>query len=142
MADLSVTATQVLVSAAGGTYNGTAGEAITAGQPVYVSTGSTLMIADANATTSATTVASVKGIALNGGATGQPIQVQTGGTITIGAGAAPAVGTVYRLSETAGGIAPVGDTTNSHYVSIIGVGGATNTIKLSIYNSGVTSSAS
>ena len=132
MADLTVTASQVLSSTGAVFATGTAGATITAGQPVYYD-GTNYQPADANA--SSTTAAAV-GIALHASLTGQPIKIQTAGDITIGAGAAPAVGTIYVVSATAGGIAPSSDGTTGWYTTILGVGAATNIIKLQIYASG------
>lgn len=133
MADLSITATEVLyISGQKVTYN--AGETITAGQVVYKSS-NTLKLADADSTLA---LATVVGIALNGGATGQPIACQTSGTITIGATAAMTQGEIYLLSATAGGIAPEGDiATEDDYVVVLGVANDSDQIVLNIHNSGV-----
>jgi hypothetical protein len=61
--------------------------------------------------------------------------VQTAGPITIGAGAAPAVGTIYCLSATAGGIAPSADLATGNRTTILGVGAATNAIVLRVNSS-------
>jgi len=132
MADISVTATSVVPYANEQTAVGVAGETITAGQVVYLnSTTGKLMKADAD--TAAESVC--KGIALNGGALNQPIKYQYGGEITIGA--TVAVGTVYVVSATAGGIAPLADLTSGDYVSILGVASTAARIKLNIFNSGI-----
>jgi hypothetical protein len=89
-------------------------------------------LSDANA--SATTKA-ITGIALNGAAIGQPVSVQTSGTITIGA--TVAVGTIYVVSATAGGIAPSTDLASTWGTIIIGVADTTGTIKLQFFDSGV-----
>lgn len=140
MADLTVTATQVLPGAesAGATFaSGVAGATITAGQPVYLdTTTSTYKVADNNDTSA--TLAVVAGIALHGAASGQPLKIQTGGPFTIGAGAAPTVGIIYCLSATAGGIAPSADLATGNRVTILGVGAASNAINLRIYASGQT----
>lgn len=134
MADLSVTASQVLpgLESAGATFaNGTAGASITAGQAVYLDTAAgTYKLADANDSTATAVVA---GIALHAASTGQPLRIQTAGPLTIGAGAAPAVGMIYAVSATAGGIAPQADLTTGHRTSIIGVGTATGVITLRIW---------
>ena len=93
MADLSITAAQVLPDPSGDVYNGIAGATITAGQSVYLdATTTTVKLADADASAAA---AAAIGIALHAATSGQPIRVQRSGTPTLGAGAAPAVGTVY-----------------------------------------------
>lgn len=131
MADLSITAAQVLAGSDADIYDGIAGEAVTAGQALYIATANNrLYKADANFQSKA----NVKGIALEGAAAGQPVSVQTKGTITLGAGAAPPVGTVYWLSETAGGIAPFVDLdSGAMYGTYLGTAGANNTLILGIH---------
>ena len=75
------------------------------------------------------------GVALNGGATGQPIIVAVSGKFN--PGATVAVGTVYILSATAGGICPAADLASSSFCSVIGVGTDTDELTLGINNSGV-----
>lgn len=136
MADLAITATQVLPGTGARYADGTAGAAITAGQVCYQSTSDTMLLADADAGTPA--AANARGIALNGAAIGQPVRIQTEGTITLGAAAAPVKGTVYVLSGTAGGIAPVADLAAGDRVTVIGVGGTTaGTLVMSIFASNV-----
>ncbi len=138
MADLSITATQVLKGSGAVVANGTAGATITAGQTLYAdSTDSNkLKLAQADGTAAEATCV---GIALHAAGSGQPIQYQTGGTITIGAGAAPAEGMIYVLSDTAGGLAPhtdADDPVSTEYTSIIGAADGSNGIVLKILNSG------
>ena len=128
MADLTFTASQVLPDSTGTTVRGTAGATITAGQPLYLdSVTNTYKLADANA--SALTAAAV-GLALHAALSGQPITLQTGGSPTMGAGAAPTVGIVYVVSATAGGLAPAADLASGHYTTIMGVGAASNKLKM------------
>lgn len=132
MADLTVTAANVVAGANARIVPGTAGATITAGQLVYLdATDNKFKLADADAAASAV----LAGIALNGGANNQPIDVQFGGRIN--PGATVVVGTIYVASSTAGGIAPVSDLGASDYVSIIGVGVTAALIELQIHNSGV-----
>jgi hypothetical protein len=134
MADVSVTATEVLKTSAtvvdsGGVF----GETVTAGQVVYkLSSDGKWYKADANLSAAA---AALKGIALNGGAANQPAVIAIGGTID--PGFTVTVGTVYVLSATAGGIAPAADLATGMYVGIVGVGLAADTLGLIIYSSGV-----
>ena len=134
MADLSITAAQVLPGADAILEHGTAGAAVTPGQPVYKDASDhKWKLADADSTSA---IASARGVAVSqSAADGQSISVQTGGTLTLGAGAGPAVGTIYVLSGTAGGIAPAADLASGDRTTILGVGGATNTLKLSVYAS-------
>lgn len=135
MTDLAITATQVLPGTAdSATFkNGTAGAAVTAGQPVYKdSTTGKYHPADANAS-AITSV--VEGIALHAAAADQPLKIQTGDDITLGAAASMTVGGVYVLSATAGGIAPVADLATGHRVSILGVAKTAAVLSLRIHNS-------
>lgn len=135
MADLSITAAQVISGADADFYDGTAGATITAGQVIYQdSVDSLLKLADADGSLAK---ANAKGIALHGASLNQPLRIQTSGTITLGAAAAPVVGKVYKLSITPGGISPFDDQdAGGQYDTNIGVGAATNTVKLAIYASG------
>ena len=134
MADITVTAANVVPDSGYQYVDGTAGETITAGQALYLkSSDSKYYKADCNdATAENRTLA---GIALHGGSAGQPLRVMTAGTVTIGA--TVAVGTIYVLSATAGGIAPSTDLVSGWYTTIIGIATTTGKIKLSILNSSV-----
>ena len=129
MADLTITAANVVAGSNARKTSGIAGVAITAGQAVYLSsTTGKYLLAD---TDSATAEARVPvGIALNGAAAGQPVEVQTSGDITIGA--TVAAGVAYYLSGTAGGICPVADVASGDYPSIIGMGISTTEIRIDI----------
>ncbi len=131
MADLSITASQVVPAGNPNTYS--AGAAITAGQTVYVS-GGTAYLADCDNTS---TTAGMRGIAVCSAASGQKVVVQSSGTIVIGAAASITEGTVFVLSDTAGGIKPVADLASGDYVTYIGVGDDSNGIVLNIHASGV-----
>lgn len=136
MADLTITATQVLPSTGARFADGTAGAAITAGQACYNSTSDTMLPADADAGTPA--AANVRGIALNGAAIGQPVRLQTEGIIILGAAAAPVKGTIYVLSGGAGGICPAADLAAADRVTVIGVGGTTaGTLVMDLFHSNV-----
>lgn len=129
MGDLTITASQVLKGAAAITEERTAGEAITAGQVVYVGTGGKVFLTDGDV--AATAVAF--GIALNdANAAEAPITIQTRGTITLGAGAAPAAGTVFVVSLTGGAIALVGDLATGDFVTVLGIGDGSSGMKMGI----------
>ena len=132
MADITVTAGDVVADAGASTRNGIAGATITAGQAVYVHADGTIQPARANAEATAV----LAGVALNGAATGQPVSYITRGTYT--AGATVAAGTVYVLSAAAaGGIAPEADLVNPNRVSLLGVGISATKIMVSRINTGV-----
>lgn len=125
MADLSITAANVLASATARTVTGVAGATITAGQPLYIDT------ADGNALKPAqntSTKSAFVGIALHAAADGQPITYcSRDEDFTIGA--TVAVGQVYILSDNAGGIAPISDAGSGDFIVVVGIGKSTTKIK-------------
>lgn len=129
--DISITAANVVPDDGYQYQDVVAGEAVTAGQVLYISSGTTAKIAHCETSTA---TAAARGIALHAASTGQPLRMMTGGTITIGG--TVALGKVYVLSAS-GGIAPVGDLANTDYVTVLGVGTTTAKIRLLIYPSGV-----
>jgi hypothetical protein len=132
-ADLSVTAANVVPASGYQFVDGTAGETITAGQPLYLKASDTrYWKADSDASSATATVI---GIALNGSSAGQPVRVQTGGDINIGA--TLTVGEIYVLSATAGAICPEGDLVTDDFVSILGVATTASNLKLRVFVSGV-----
>lgn len=136
MADIVITAANVVPSSGYGFTDGVAGEAITRGQLVYLKAADNEYYkADADDTSATSTV---KGVALQDAGNGQPLRIQTSGSITIGG--TVTVGTIYVASDTAGGIKPHGDLATGDYVSIVGVGTTAAIITMlpgGIYNSGV-----
>lgn len=135
MADISVTAANVLASSQATIRRGIAGATITAGQVVYEdSTASNkFKLADANA--SAATAAPV-GIALHGAADGQPLAIATedpdftpGGTLSITAASSNGV---YVLSATAGGFCLAADLAAGHYPNVLMVAKSTTKAVLKI----------
>jgi hypothetical protein len=124
MADISITASNVIGSALARRVSKSASSTITAGQPVYLT--STNLVAPADANASATT-AKVFGIAENGGATGQRISVITQDPALV-IGATVAIGDVLVLSATAGGIAPAADLATGHFCTVLGVAISTTAI--------------
>ena len=109
---------------------GIAGVAITAGQAVYLSSGTYLLAKGDTAPHAA-----AAGIALDNAAINQPVTVQYGGPINIGA--TTVVGQTYVVSAAnAGGIAPVSDLTTGNFVSTLGIATSASAIQVSINNSG------
>ena len=120
MADLAITASQVKAGAGAVEGTGVAGTGITAGQPVYEDQADgKIKLADSNLSLAA---AKAKGLALHGALANQPIRYQKGGKAIVGAGAAPAKGTIYVVSGTPGGIAPAADLVSGWHATILGVG--------------------
>jgi len=131
MADLSVTAAEVLAYAGATVKTGLAGETITAGMTVYLKSDGLLW--KAKALTAAEAAAA--GITLNGAAAGQPIQyVQAGG---IDPGATVVVGVVYGVTDTAGGIGDVAERTTPDFVTVLGIGVTASRIELNIQAGGI-----
>ena len=116
MADLSITAANVLQGANPNALTGTATVAIAAGQPVYRDTPTTWALAKNDTAAHA----AVAGIALNSAAIGQPVQVQTQGNIVLASGAM-VIGQVYVVSNTSGMICPNADLTSGQFVTVLGV---------------------
>lgn len=137
MVDLAITAANVLpgTEAEGAQFEyGTAGVAITAGQAVYLEASTnTYKLADNNDTSEALSV--LRGIALHAASAGQPLKIQTRGPFN--PGATVASGSVYVLSATAGGIAPVADlaTGNRCTLVMVGMNGSTTRANLQPYAS-------
>lgn len=133
-ADLTVTAASVVPAAGATLEQGTAGEALTAGQAVYQKAADHKWYkADCNSATAEVRVAS--GVAVTGSAAGQPAVVQKGGSVTIGA--TLTAGSAYFLSGTAGGIRPAADNTTGDYPQVVGIATSTSVLKLTFLASGV-----
>lgn len=134
MADLAITAANVLAGAGAAVSRGVAGATVTAGQTVYLDTADgKWKLADNNSATAA--VRTPGGIALNGASNGQPLAVLTEGPITIGA--ALTAGVAYYLSDTPGGICPVADLGAGEYPTVIGIASSTTVLKVAINSAGV-----
>lgn len=134
MTDVSITAANVIAGADADIERGTAGATVTAGQTVYLdSADRQYKPADSDSATAA--VRGVRGIALNGASDGQPLSVQKGGDITIGG--TLVAGETYVLSDTPGGIMPIGDLEAGDYPTIIGIAKSTSVLTVNITASGV-----
>lgn len=127
MANLSVTAAQVKIIS-GATAVLTAGEAITAGQPLYRKD------ADGYAWKAVSTTAAEAatiGIALCDCAAGQQVVYAIDeAVVELGAAAAPTAGMAYAVSDTAGLIQPEGDIGGGEFVTGLGRGIAGNRLRL------------
>jgi len=132
VAELSITAANVISS--GNNSSGIAGATITAGQAVYKDSTDSNKLKLCLATGTAAQAACV-GIALNGSADGQPFDYITAGSLV--PGATVAAGTIYTTGSTAGGIDTSTTAASSDRLTILGVGTATNAIKVSLVLSGV-----
>lgn len=135
MADLTITAANVVPAANAVKTIGVAGETVTAGQPLYYDTTvSQWKKADNNAAAAASHRAS--GISLTGSSLNQPVVVQTGGDITIGA--TIVAGDPYYLSATAGGVCPKADLATGMSVCLLGLAKSASLLALDFQFPGVT----
>lgn len=135
MADLTITAANVMPGANAQTVTGIAGAALTAGKAVFLDTvTNTWKLAGSNSATVSERAAN--GIALNGASAGQPVEVQTGGDITIGA--AVVQGVAYYTSGVAGGICPVADIVAGMQSQVVGIAKSATTLSLFFATAGVT----
>lgn len=134
MADLTLTAANVLAGSNATTNLGTAGATITAGQVVYFDdTTNTYKLADTDSATAA--ARSPAGFALNGASSGQPLMVLTDGDLTLGA--VLTAGVAYYLSGNPGGICPVADVAAGDYPVILGMAKSTSVLAIKIVEAGV-----
>lgn len=131
MADLSITAANVLKGANAIFQAGVSGATITAGQPVYLDSATgTYKLADANLSAAAATVVA---ISLNGASSGQPVSVlQEDDDFT--PGATLVTGTVYVLSATAGAICPAADLATGWYPNVLFIAKSTTKAVMKIVN--------
>lgn len=135
MADISITAANVVASSSATILrNYNFGATVTAGQAVYLTTSNTWALIDSNAAVTGNELATVKGIALGGGASGQPAAVcikdtdfTPGGTLTNG--------TAVYSSVTAGGITHDVPTTGA-YPTVLGIAKSTTKLNLNPTASG------
>lgn len=136
MANLSITAANVVPDEGFVFVDGISGQTLTAGMVVYLKA-SDGKFWEANCETSLATAAAV-GIVLNGASAGQYVRVMTAGTVTIGA--TVAVGTLYILSVT-GLICPYTDLATADWVTSLGIATTAAKLALRIHVSGVQKAA-
>lgn len=129
MADLTITAANVVAGSTATVEGGTSGATITAGQVVYLdeSTGK-YGLADTDSATAG--VRAVRGVALHAASDGQPLKICKAGPLTIGS--TIEAGVAYYLSGTAGGVCPVADVATGDYAAIIGMGISTTVLQIDI----------
>lgn len=133
MADLTVTPASVVAVSGGASAEGFAGEIIAAGQAVYLKASDNKYWLAQNDGTAAE--AASRGIALNGAAPDQPIRVANSGQVN--PGATVAVGQIYCVSATPGGICPYADVSAGRYVTVLGVGATAALITMNISATGI-----
>ena len=129
MADLTITAANVIAASDATIEHGYAGEAVAAGKYGYKSsTTKRWMLADSNS--AAAEARRAGGVFLNNAGAGQPVAIATHGeTLT--------AGTAYYLSDTPGGICPLADVGSGEYVCLLGLAKSTTVLALDIQYPGV-----
>jgi hypothetical protein len=133
MATYTFTSGSVLQS--GATQGALAGEAINAGEFVYLDpSDGKARKAEGDATVDK---AKVAGIAVNSAVSGQPVSYVASGEVTVDATAFLSVGLLLVLSPTAGKCMDVGDLVNTQYVTVIGWSTAANKLKVNLAHSGI-----
>ena len=132
MADLTITAANIIPVAGYSAKTLNSAAAITQGQAIYETSSNTWALADADAASTATTpaVAITEATAAN-----QPVVGMTAGDL--GFGAILTVNEIYVVAETAGAIQPIGDLLSGDFLGIIGVATTTSNLHLHPYSSGV-----
>lgn len=138
MADIAVTASQLLPTADTVLEDGTAGEAIAQGDWLYKKAADSRLYKADNDAASAEAAEVVGQAMVACAAAAQPMRYGRGGTITQGAAATIVQGTIYVLSSTAGKAMPAADLGAGDRVTILGVGNAANGIQLQLNRSGIT----
>lgn len=133
MADISITAANVVAGSNSTREQGTAGAAITAGQWVYRDANGKYQLADSNSGTAL--ARTPRGVALNNAAANQPLTIAKGGDVTIGG--TLTAGVAYYLSDTPGGMCPVADVGSGEYSCILGIASSASVLKIDIQASGV-----
>ncbi len=133
MADLSPAASS-LTLLSGPSEDRVCGEAITAGQCVYLDAADSeeAKVADANAAGKKT----VKGIALDPGSEGDTIRIALSGSRIV-LGDTLGVGTPYFLSSNAGGICPLADVGSGEDLVVVGAGETAAILSVHIWNSAI-----
>lgn len=128
MADLTQTPANVAPIGEPTIKGGTAGGTITAGDAIYPDDSDQGKMKPASSATAAQ--ARAGGIALNGASNNQPVDWVSGGKVN--PGATVAVGTIYVVSDNAGKIKPAGDLGSDEFVTVLGVGTATDEITVGV----------
>lgn len=128
MADIVITAANVVAGAGAVTETRLAAATIAAGEVVYLDANSRYNLADTDSATAL--VRKPRGIALNGGAAGQPIQIIRSGDVTLGSVLTRAV--AYYLSGNPGKIAPIADVATGDYTAILGLAISATVLRVDI----------
>lgn len=128
MANLTITAANVIPTADSIPGFGVAGEAITAGQPIYLRTSDQKWIRGESGDTQAK--AESVAIAITSAVSGGQVGYVSGGSLSVGA--ILTVKTLYVLSATTGLICPIADLVATDWVTLIGVPKSTSVLQLTL----------
>lgn len=132
MANLSITAANVSMTADTVEEVGIAGEALTPGQPVYFNPlASKWLKAEAGDTEAK---AQAQRITLTSAALNARVLLAAGGKVNIGATVVR--NTVYVVSQTSGLLCPLADLATDDWVTIVGIADTTSTLKLMLLPQG------
>ncbi len=131
MADISITAGSVGIANDAKYIKVQFGESVSIGQAVYRGTNGKYYKTDADTELTA----AAAGIAISSGGVDDYGLLVTSGKMRIGA--TVAVGTVYAVSTTLGGICPIADLGSGDYITTLGVATSTSTLQVDIQVSGV-----
>lgn len=133
MAAITITASNVVPQSGAAIAHYKAGEAITAGQAVYVDTNNMVKLADVDLSA---TAASVLGVAVSSAsAAGQWVAVCTEGPVAVGNVLTAAK--VYVAGATGGAIHPIADLATGWRTSIVGYATSATTLYVKPVNSGI-----
>lgn len=138
MADISFSSSNVKLADGGKSDTVTFGEAITRGQAIFkdLTDSNKYKLADSDA------VEKTKGVrfALTDGGDGQKGIAARKGNLSFGGGLVS--GTIYMISDTAGGIKPIVDSNVTQFLTIAGIADSSANLPLNFIESGVTTVAS
>lgn len=135
MADISITAANVVAGSGANVVQGVAGATLAAGEIVYKDSADSNSYKLADNDGAAATKEPI-GMALNGAADGQPVRVLIGGAVTVGA--VLTAGVAYYLSGTPGKICPVADVTTGDDPILVGIAASTSVLNFGIADPDVT----
>lgn len=128
MADITITAANIGCGSNALVRRVTGGEAITHGQPVYQQSNGKFYKADANNSEQTAEAQGISFCACSGD--GVDLFILFFGKMKFGA--ILTKGETYCVSETAGGICPIGDVGSGEWVTILGVASDTSTLDVDI----------
>lgn len=133
MADISLTAANIVPSTRAVRVPGTAGATIAAGQLVYkdASDSNKWKLADGNSATAA--VRAVEGIAVNSASAGQPITIVTSDPDLAVGTHGVTIGEPLFLSNTPGGIMPYADLASGNYTAHVAQAKTSTTISFAVH---------